>query len=100
MHIHRWLLQRKNVLEKTTKEGESPVILKGHDAPVCMMTSSKTRNGKTCLNIGAPPSKSEYFSMTNSLCLGPLDECSPDSGAQPGGGCSHQVREQNPVNSL
>jgi hypothetical protein len=31
------------------------------------LITSKTEHGLFCLNIGVPPSKSEYFSMTDSV---------------------------------
>ena len=46
-------------VEKSTKEGESPVGVIGK---VC----SKKQNDDVCLNTGGPPSRSKYAFETNS----------------------------------
>ena len=46
-------------VEKSTKEGESPVVVIGK---VCL----KKQNDDVCQNTGGPPSRSKYAFETNS----------------------------------
>ncbi len=50
-----------NDMERSAKEGDSPVAVKA------LASMSRAGHVKSCLNIGGPPSKPKYSSVTDSV---------------------------------
>ena len=71
--LGQWfLLKNRNVLERTAKEGESPVCEVDRSPLICALQSS-ARLVESSAKRPGPPGKAKYSSMTDSEQVGRLN---------------------------